>query len=112
MILRRAVDGYPVRMPHRSRYASDPYIGPILPKFHARLAQHVKHMEAFRAAGNGEELRRLLHQLKGSGKSYGYDGISTHAAAAEESLRSGGNGREALDALIAYIRDIEGIPHD
>jgi HPt (histidine-containing phosphotransfer) domain-containing protein len=101
---------YSAAMPHRSRYASDPHIGPILPNFHARLAQHVKNIEAYRAAGDTEELRKLLHQLKGAGKSYGYDAISTHAAAAEEAVKARGNGGPSLDALLAYIRDIEGFP--
>jgi HPt (histidine-containing phosphotransfer) domain-containing protein len=97
-------------MEHRSRYANDPTIGPILPGFHARLAEHLKTIERLQQTHNTPELQRLMHQLKGAGKSYGYDGITTHAAAAEEALKTAPDtAAPHLQALVQYIQDIEGV---
>ena len=51
-----------------------------------------------------ERLTYLAHQLKGAGGSYGYQRISSDAAALEKALekRSSGNGRD-LDAKIQHF---------
>lgn len=56
-----------------------------------------------------DRLAYLAHQLKGSGGSYGYQRISTDAAALEKALesRAGGEAGEGLDEEIErYVVDL------
>lgn len=54
-----------------------------------------------------EELRRMAHQLAGSGKSYGYPAISTAAQALEDALPADRNPRlaELIGVLAAALED-------
>jgi HPt (histidine-containing phosphotransfer) domain-containing protein len=97
-------------MKHRSLYAADPAISAILPAFHARLAQHLKTIHDLQQSNNLPELQRLMHQLKGAGKSYGYADISTHAANAEAALKSSPESAAPhIHALVRYIENIDGV---
>jgi chemotaxis protein histidine kinase CheA len=57
------------------------------------------------------ELRRVIHQIKGSGGGYGFDEITRFATRADELLQQETLpttvGRE-VDLLIALIRSVEG----
>jgi len=58
-----------------------------------------------------EELRRVVHQLKGAGGGYGFDAITTHAAGAEQRIQAGAEISEItaqVNALTDLIRRIEG----
>jgi hypothetical protein len=95
---------------HRSRYADDPHIAPVLPSFHARLAEHLKTIHRLQQTHNHADLQKLMHQLKGAGKSYGYDDISTHAAAAELALKTAPEtAAPHIQSLITYIQNIDGL---
>lgn len=96
---------------HRSTLAEHPDIRDILPRFVARLPAHVQRLRDLYAAGNLPELQRLVHQLHGTGKSFGFAQISTRAAAAEAALLSQAPPPEisrTLNALITYIQHVEG----
>jgi HPt (histidine-containing phosphotransfer) domain-containing protein len=60
---------------------------------------------------NIEELRRLVHQIKGAGGGYGFPKLTEAAALAESCVKSNG-GAEAIErevqALIELIRSVEG----
>ena len=67
-----------------------------------------KALAATRSAESIERISYLAHQLKGSGGSYGFQGISTHAAALEKSIEADGdeldaNVRKHVDDLRAEI---------
>ncbi len=96
---------------HVSSLAGDRDIGPILPRFVGRLPGQVAKLRALLAAGDVEGLCKLLHQLRGAGKSYGFARLTELAAEAEEGLLAGQSPeavRGVLDGLIDYVECIEG----
>jgi len=101
----------PAAPPHRSTLAEHPDVGPVLPMFVRRLSGHVHSLRQCLAAGNSAELLRIVHQLRGAGKSFGFAPITAHAAAVEELLLAARPLPEAvpaLEQLIAFIEHIEG----
>jgi HPt (histidine-containing phosphotransfer) domain-containing protein len=98
-------------MQHRSTFHDDPSMQELLAPFIARLAQHVQTLRFLIAQNNAEEIRRIAHQLKGAGKSYGFAPISAHAAAIEHAITTTQTLPSALpdlEALLTYIENIEG----
>ncbi len=53
-----------------------------------------------------ERLTYLAHQLKGSGGSYGYQRISTEAAALEKTLESMGGSAGTVEKARQYVVDL------
>ena len=95
---------------HRSIYADDPMMQPLIAEFVARLFRQVADLRHAMQQNDRISLQRICHQLKGSGKSYGFEPISTHAAAANEKLRAHHPLPDALPdlhALLEYIEQIE-----
>jgi len=79
--------------------------------FVSRLPARVDSLRSLLAENNIDELRRLVHQLKGVGTGYGFPKITEAAARAEslikttaqvESIRTG------VDELIGLIRTVDG----
>jgi HPt (histidine-containing phosphotransfer) domain-containing protein len=96
---------------HRSTLAGHPDVGPVLPMFVRRLPGHVQGLHAAHAGGNSKELLRIVHQLRGAGRSFGFAPITAYAAAVEELLRAVRPLPEiapALERLIDYIEHVEG----
>ena len=97
--------------PHKSSFALDPDIATVLPQFIAGLPATVAQLRAFAAQNHAEELRRRLHQLKGAGKSYGFEPISTLAGGLEDLLlaqRPLAELLSRLDELLEYMESVEG----
>ena len=97
-------------LPHRSLYADDPLMQPLITDFVARLSQQVTQIRQALAANDPEPLRRIAHQLKGSGKSFGFEPITTHAATILEKLHANLPLQSATPdttALLTYIEQIE-----
>ena len=95
----------------RSTLDSVPAVRRVLPGYVAGLARDVGQMTAHLAAGRRADVRRLAHQLRGSGGSYGFPDVTRLAMAAEASVDAGrGPGAVAADvaALVGLIRRIEG----
>jgi signal transduction histidine kinase/DNA-binding response OmpR family regulator len=79
--------------------------------FLSRLPERVSSLMALRDTGDIEELRRLVHQLKGSGAGYGFPEITQNAARAEAVIKSASDIniiKGEVDELIHLIRSIEG----
>jgi HPt (histidine-containing phosphotransfer) domain-containing protein len=96
--------------PYRSLYRDDPAMTIILRDYVERLPYHVAALRGFLEARQSEELRQLLHQLKGSGTSYGFPPISTHAETAEALVLAGkpfSAVAEQVQSLIDYMEHIE-----
>ena len=96
---------------YRSTLADHPDVGPVLPMFVRRLSGHVRGLRAALAAGQFEEILRIAHQLRGAGKSFGFEPITAYAAAVEELLRAARPPAEiapALERLVDYIEHVEG----
>jgi HPt (histidine-containing phosphotransfer) domain-containing protein len=71
----------------------------------------VQQLRTHLAQGDMTALNRLVHQLHGSGRTYGFAPISDLAEVIEKMLtdgRSPGEIQTAVDGLIAYIERIEG----
>jgi len=79
--------------------------------FVSRLPDRVCSLMSLSDKGDLDELRRLLHQLKGSGAGYGFPKITELAARAEASVKTSA-GIEAIqtqvDELVGLIRGIQG----
>ena len=78
----------PSKPPHKSIYADDPLMTPLIADFTKNLSGQVADIRRAIAKEDAAALQRICHQLKGSGKSYGFAPISTHAADAEEKLKN------------------------
>ncbi len=96
-------------MPLRSDYADDPTMADLLTEYVVGLRRHVQSLRRHIAAHDSDATGRLLHQLKGSGASYGFPLLTRHAAAAETLLHAGRPLQDALPAIHALIAAIESI---
>ena len=96
---------------HTSSLAYHPDIAMVLPLFIARLPEVVGELRAHWTAQDRDRLQGLAHQLKGSGKSYGFAEITIRAAAFEGALLAGQSlpaVQTYFEALVGYLQDIEG----
>ena len=79
--------------------------------FVSRLPNRVSDLLMLSDAGNLDELRRMIHQLKGAGAGYGFPTITQTAARAEASIKASAGIetiKSQLDELIELIRGIQG----
>jgi two-component system, sensor histidine kinase len=79
--------------------------------FVSRLPTRVSSLLALSAAQDMEELRRLVHQLKGAGAGYGFPAITSAALKAESLIKATAeceSVQRAVNELIDLIRGIEG----
>lgn len=99
----------PVKL--KSNYDHDMAIRRVLPEYIHGLSRHVSELSAALAAGRLDGMQRLVHQLKGSGGSYGFPDI-TRLASAAEALIIAESGIETIAAsvqeLCALIRSVDG----
>lgn len=86
----------------RSEYASDADMTQVLSEFIAKLPDRVRQLSDLLEGKNLDELKRVVHQLKGAGGGYGFPQISNAAAAAETRVKSNG-------AIEAIKRDVSGL---
>lgn len=94
--------------PNDSSLFSDADMAELLADYVANLRQYGVDLRRLLAVGDADAVARLLHQLKGSGRSYGYPKITELAARAEAPLRAGAVGGIAeatplVEALLTYI---------
>jgi HPt (histidine-containing phosphotransfer) domain-containing protein len=95
--------------PYRSTLANHPDVGPLLPAFVGRLPAQVRALRDALARDDPGALRQLAHQLKGNGKTYGFDDISDRARALEQALDGNvGDVAPYVNDLAAYIENVEG----
>jgi signal transduction histidine kinase/DNA-binding NarL/FixJ family response regulator len=79
--------------------------------FVSRLPERVSSLLALSDTGDLEQLRRMVHQLKGSGGGYGFPQISENAARAEAAIKSSTDMdaiKTEVDELIRLIRSTRG----
>ena len=70
-----------------SQFIDDPDMAQIIQGFVGRLADQLDAMRQALAGGRHEELRRLAHQLKGAGGSYGYPSLTEACKVLEDSAK-------------------------
>jgi CheY-like chemotaxis protein/HPt (histidine-containing phosphotransfer) domain-containing protein len=79
--------------------------------FVSRLPARVNSLASLSASHDMDELRRLLHQLKGAGAGYGFPKITEVAAKAESLIKATAEAEAvqiAVNDLIELIRGVEG----
>jgi signal transduction histidine kinase/HPt (histidine-containing phosphotransfer) domain-containing protein/ActR/RegA family two-component response regulator len=79
--------------------------------FVSRLPQRVNSLVTLSASQEMDELRRLVHQLKGAGAGYGFPKITDAAKKAETLIKATAQCQEvqtAVDELIELIRSVDG----
>jgi DNA-binding NarL/FixJ family response regulator len=86
----------------RSVYADNQIVRRVLPGYVADLPKHVASMWAHLQSRRIDDLRRLVHQMKGSGGGYGFPKITQLAAAAEACITT----QSQLDQIEASVRDL------
>lgn len=82
----------------RSRFADDPDMGQIVQMFVQEMPQRVQQLSSAWDRHDLASLRRLTHQLKGSGGGYGFPTISESAGKVEELVSSVISGEQSPDA--------------
>jgi len=89
----------------KSQFADDPEMSELIEAFVARLPETADAMAQALANNCFDELRRLAHQLKGSGGGYGYPSLTQQARKLEDSARAadGEAARLALGELQATV---------
>ena len=76
-----------------------------------RLPDRVNALCTLSEAGNVDELKRVLHQMKGSGTGFGFPKVTELAAQAERTIVAQGaleQVRTEVDSLVRLIRSIDG----
>ncbi len=87
-----------------SGFADDPDLGGIIDQFVAGLPSQLQEMRGAAANGDHERLRRLAHQLKGAGGSYGYPMLTDAAKTLEDA--AGAADIEAANLAIAHLAEL------
>jgi signal transduction histidine kinase/DNA-binding response OmpR family regulator len=94
-----------------SEFADDPEMKQLVEEYVGRLPGEVAKLRTMLDAGEIDNLRRVAHQLKGSGGGYGFDQITELASVADQLIKEGaqiGQIRSQIDQLIEYIRKVHG----
>jgi hypothetical protein len=85
----------------RSALSGMPAVARVLPGYVAGLARDVGLLGRHLAQGRRPELRRVAHQLRGSGGAYGFPDVTRLATAVD-----GGTPLPALAADVAALADL------
>lgn len=96
---------------HQSAYANDPDMAELIEQYTQRLPREVAQLRTLLDGGDLESLRRVTHQLKGSGGGYGFNAITELAGKAEASIKQSRpleQVRSTIDELTSYIRNVSG----
>jgi HPt (histidine-containing phosphotransfer) domain-containing protein len=91
--------------------AGDPDIAPCLPQFIAALPEYVRNIERLLRMRALDEIREVIHQIKGIGGVYGFAPLSEAAGRAEKALTDFGLADRIvpdIEALIRLIRRVDG----
>ncbi len=98
-----------------SEYANDEDLVVLIDEFAAGLGEDIASMRTVLEGGDYDGLRRLAHQMKGAGGSYGYPMLTETAkvleeAAKEEDVKTGTTALDELEALCQAVnlgRDLQ-----
>ncbi len=97
--------------PIQSRYADDPDMKELIEDYVRRLPVEAARINSLFEGSELESLRRVAHQLKGSGGGYGFSKLTELATALDASIKHGAELdrlRCEVDDLIQYMRQIQG----
>ena len=94
-----------------STFETDPVMAEVLPEFIADLPEQVASLNKLLDEGNLASLEEAVHQLKGAGGSYGFEGLTNVAAIAERSLKAGASIetiKSQVESLVSFIESVRG----
>lgn len=82
---------------------------PMIPRFMGNRRRELAAMREAVAKGDYETVRKLAHDIKGAGGSYGFDALSAMAAELEQAATAGQgtNVQAGLAALERYLATID-----
>ncbi|MGA2499863.1 MAG: ATP-binding protein, partial [Tepidisphaeraceae bacterium] len=95
----------------RSDFADDAVMKEIVQQFVQGLPEHVARLRGLLQTSETESLRRVVHQLKGSGGGYGFAAISARAGEVEACLRQSADVdsvRQQVEGLVELLRCVDG----
>ncbi len=98
----------------RSEYADMPAIARVLPEYTSGLPRYVTLLNDALKCGACANLRRLVHQLRGTGGTYGFPDISLVAEMAEAAIEQQfdfPSVAEKVYELIDLIQRVDGYQH-
>jgi HPt (histidine-containing phosphotransfer) domain-containing protein len=101
----------PSQGPLKSEFAGDADMRELVDTFTRELPEQVFKMNALLESQQVDELRRIVHQLKGAGGGYGFAPITADAARAESLIKHHHSLEEidrAVRSLVETIRRVEG----
>ncbi len=92
-----------------SEFANDPDLADIIGDFVNGLTEQTDEMATALQASQFEDLRRMAHQLKGAGGSYGYPSITEAARKLEDAARESDpeNSRLALTEVAQLCKEAQ-----
>ncbi len=70
------------------------------------LPERVRMLESAWSAGDAQRISSLAHQLKGAGAGYGYESLTSAAAALEGALDDAGRGLDAAHEEFVTLIDL------
>jgi CheY-like chemotaxis protein/HPt (histidine-containing phosphotransfer) domain-containing protein len=86
----------------RSQYLDRPAVRRVLPEYIAGLSDQVEQIRSALAQHDLDVLRRLVHQLRGSGGAYGFPDVTRLATIAESAI----NEKTALEEVSQRVGDL------
>ena len=91
---------------------ADSIAGRLMPAFLARRVKDLARIDEELARNGFRVIETLGHNLKGTGRSYGFDAISDIGAALEQASRrhDAAEIRRQADALVDYLRRVRVVP--
>jgi HPt (histidine-containing phosphotransfer) domain-containing protein len=89
-----------------SELGGDPDLGELVEMFVDEMPDRISTLNELGDTKNWESLRRTAHQLKGSGGSYGFDVVSTHAARLEASCKTDDPVEDQILSLLGDLVDL------
>ena len=97
------------RIPVRSSLEVDPDFQELLELFSVSIQETTEKLRTLLVASDMEQMQREAHKLKGAGGGYGFEGLTTEAAALESAckVRDLDQVRRTLDSLLNYVSRIE-----
>lgn len=95
----------------RSRFADDPDMQPIVEMFVDEMPERIASLRSAWEASEIERLRRLAHQLKGSGGGYGFPALGDAAGRLEAAIQqlAGGGSLASLERLRQEFDELVGL---
>ena len=89
-----------------STLASDPDMGELIQLFVEEIPERVRTLQNFWQQRDLNELKRIAHQLKGSGGGYGFATLGNAAGTLEHTLNQTASAQPDLETIARQVDDL------